>query len=92
MAKDKVFIQRYWKTEFFEPIAVSGSIDDSTQVSIKTELAKEVEWVVRSPDFETNAILRIDKIDALLAANEDDITEFDQYSQYRRLFFEWILA
>jgi len=92
MAKDKVFIQRFWIPEFFQPLAVSGSLDATTQANIKVEIYKEVEWVLRNPNFEDDTVIRLDKIQDLLTANEDDITVFDQYYVYRRLFFEWILA
>lgn len=90
--KDIVFVQRNWKDDFFEPIAVSASLDDETAGTIRYEIGKEVEWLIRMPHPYDSVDLRLAKIDLLIAEHGDDVTDFDAYYVYRKAFFEYVLA
>jgi hypothetical protein len=90
--KDIVFVQRNWREAFFQPIAVSGGLDDLTQANIRYELGKEVEWLIRIPDPNEGLNLRLAKIETLLLAHEGNISSFDSYYEYRKLFYEWVLT
>jgi len=96
--KDKFTIQRTWKTDWFDPIAVSGipslgvsgDLDIPTQAAVRTEIAKEVGWVVRVPDIHPNITIRLNKMDTLLSVSATgDISNFDPFWPYRKSFFEW---
>lgn len=90
--KTKETVQRTWITEFVNPIAVSGSFSNETRAELKVEIAKEVDWVVQAPNYVEMIPLRVDKIDSLLAAHDNDISGFDPFYAYRKLFFEWVQA
>lgn len=88
--KDIVFVQRNWKDDFFAPIAVSGDLDNETQGQIRYELGKEVEWLIRVPNPEAYINLRLAKIAMLI--DSGNISSFDPYFNYRKMFLEYVLA
>lgn len=90
--KDTTFVQRYWKTDFLTPLAVSAGLDDFTKSIVAYEVGKEVEWLLRMLEPEGSLNLRVAKIDMLMTQYEGDISHFDQYANYRRAFFEYVLA
>ena len=90
--KTKTEIQRTWDTAWFTPLADSQSLTFDVRSLIKAELRKEVFWVVTlTTDFDllTCLNIRIDKIQALMDANDGSAASFYAFYDYRKAFFEW---
>ena len=83
-------IQRNWENSWLIP-ATSG-VSDEERANIKLEIAREVEWMTRVPDLDAQLAARIDKVDTLLAAHDNDISAFDTFWSYRKSFWQFVLS
>jgi len=94
-SKTKIEIQRRWELDWFIPLKESLSLTADQAAFTKEALLKEVGWIVTIPEsinyFEQIAI-RLQKINTLDVIYDGDLSGFDDYQNYRKLFFEWCLT
>jgi len=93
--KSKEEIQRNWESLWFNPLADSESLTFEQRANIKTQLRKEVFWIVTLPNelsLEDTINIRLTKIQTILDANDGDASAFDIYYSYRQQFFSWCLV
>lgn len=80
-------------TTWLDNVAVVHSLSNEFKGRLREVLGKEVDWVVRNKSYLTDAVTRLAKQDAQIAASDDgDISNFDPYWVYRREFLQWILT
>lgn len=89
LPRTKIQIQNSWLA-WLDQRAIDYALTDVQKSNLKLKLANEVDWMIRSFDFEQNLQLRLNKINSLLSAHDNDLTSFDADWQARKDFLEWM--
>jgi hypothetical protein len=91
--KTREHIQRRWDLDWFTPLADLQALSFSERTNIKKDLRAEIFWVVTSSNFDLEAamVIRANKIQTLMDANDGTAASFDPIYMYRKQFFEWCL-
>lgn len=89
LPRTKVEIQNSWLQWLNDRAAMDG-LTAPQRAALKSQLAAEVEWMIRVPDLEQNLQLRLNKITALLAENDGSLAAFDVWWEQRQAFLQWM--
>lgn len=89
--KDPLEIQRTWR-DWLDQYAVTQSWTPAFKATFGVEMAKEVDWAIRTPDLTDSLTRRIAKVASQMETYEGDLSQFDVYWQHRYAFLEWMDA